>query len=138
MGSLEVPGAVRAGGLIVAVQGGAALLMALFLVVRAGAGADQRVVNGLGTAAWFTVVGGAVLAAGTGLIRGRRWGRGLAVFAQLLLLPIGWYAAVGSHLPVPGIGLGLMALTVLGLLFSPAALRWAAAGTRAGAPPPAR
>ena len=126
------PSAVRGAGLIVALQGAAALVMAAVLVVRAIAGADQRVVNGLGTAVWFIVVGGVVLAAGRALALGKRWGRGLAVFAQLLLLPVAWYLTVGSHQPVFGIPVGLVALTVLILLFSPSAVRWASGGDQRG------
>ena len=128
----SAPTPVRGAGLIVAVQGAAALVVAAVLVVRGLAGADQRVVNGLGTAVWFVVVGGGVLAAGRALVLGKRWGRGLAVFAQLLLLPVAWYLAVGSHQPAFGIPLGIVALTVLVLLFSPAAVRWAAGGDQRG------
>lgn len=123
---------MRGAGLIVALQGAAALVMAAVLVVRAIAGADQRAVNGLGTAVWFIVVGGVVLAAGRALALGKRWGRGLAVFAQLLLLPVAWYLAVGSRQPVFGIPVGVVALTVLILLFSPSALRWADGGDQRG------
>jgi hypothetical protein len=114
------------------VQGVAALVVAAVLVVRGVAGADQRVVNGLATAVWFVLVGGVVLAAGRALVAGKRWGRGLAVFTQLLLLPVAWYLAVGSHRPAFGIPVGIVALTVLILLFSPAALRWAAADDQRG------
>ena len=126
------PSAVRGAGLIVVAQGAAALVMAAVLAVRTVAGADQRVVNGLGTAVWFAVVGAAVLAAGCALVTAKRWGRGLAVFTQLLLLPVAWYLAVGSHRPVFGIPLGMVALTVLILLFSPAAIRWASGVDQAG------
>jgi hypothetical protein len=122
----STPTAVRRAGLIVAAQGAAAVIVALVLVVRGIAGADQHVVNGLGTAVWFVLVGAVVLAAGRALILGKRWGRGLAVFTQLLLLPVAWYLAMGSHRPGFGIPAGVAALAVLGLLFSPAAVRWAA------------
>jgi hypothetical protein len=118
------PASVRGAGLIVAVQGATGLAVAAVLLFRGLGGADQRVVNGFGTAAWFAVVGGAVLAAGCGLLVGRRWGRGLAVFAELLLLPIAWYFGVGSHRPLIGIPVGIIALSVLALLFSPPAVRW--------------
>lgn len=124
----RAPSTVRAAGVIVAVQGVVALVMAIVLVVRGIAGADQRVVNGLGTAAWFVLVGGVVLAAGRALLLGKRWGRGVAVFTQLLLLPVAWYVAVGSHRPAFGVPLGMVALSVLVLLFTPPAVRWAAAG----------
>jgi hypothetical protein len=103
-------------------------VLAVVLVVRRLAGADQHVVNGLGTAIWFALVGGGVLAAGWALVAGKRWGRGLAVFTQLLLLPVAWYLAVGSHQLMFGIPLAVLALTALILLFSPAAVRWAAGG----------
>lgn len=124
--SVPVPGAVRGAGLIVALQGAAALAVAATLVLRGLAGADQGVVNGFGTAAWFAVVGGAVLAASRALIRGRRWGRGIAVFANLTLLPVAWYLGAGSHRPGYGIAVAAVSLAVLALLFSPPAVRWAA------------
>ncbi len=130
--SASPPAPVRGAGVIVAVQGVAALVVAVVLVVRAIAGADQRVVNGLGTAVWFVLVGGVVFAAGRALVVGKRWGRGLAVVTQLLLLPVAWYLAVGSHQPAFGIPVGVVAVTVLVLLFSPAALRWAAGGGQEG------
>jgi peptidoglycan/LPS O-acetylase OafA/YrhL len=124
----RAPSTVRVAGWIVVVQGVAALVVAGVLVVRGIAGADQRVVNGLGTAVWFVLVGGVVLAAGRALVLGKRWGRGLAVVTQLLLLPVAWYLAVGSQQPAFGVPAGVVALTALILLFSPGAVRWAAGG----------
>ena len=102
-----------------------AVIVAVVLVVRGASGADQHIVNGYGTAGWFAVMGGAVLAAGWALITGRRWGRGIAVFANLLLLPVAWYI-VAAHQPVYAVALGGVAVVILGLLFSPPALRWTA------------
>lgn len=124
----EVPPAVRAAGIVVVVQAVTALAVAVVLVVRGVAGADQRVVNGLGTAVWFVVVGAVVLAAGRALMLGKRWGRGLAVVTELLLLPVAWLLTVSSHRPGFGIPAGAVALTVLVLVFSPSAVRWAAGG----------
>jgi hypothetical protein len=126
------PTTVRAAGWIVAAQGVAALVMAAILVVRGLTGADQHIVNGVGTAVWFVLVGAAVLAAGRALVIGRRWGRGLAVFTQLLLLPVAWYLGVGSHRPEFGIPVAIAALGALLLLFSPGAVRWAAGGDQRG------
>lgn len=126
------PAVVRAAGVIVAAQGAAGLVVAAVLVVRGIAGADQRLVNGLGTAVWFVLVGGVVLAAGRALTLGRRWARGLAVVTQLLLLPVSWYLAVGSHRPAFGIPAGVVALGVLVLVFSPPGVRWAAGGDQRG------
>ena len=83
-------------------------------------------------AVWFVLVGAGVLAGGWALVTGRRWGRGLAVFTQLLLLPVAWYLAVGSDRPALGIPLGLLALIALGLLFSASAVRWAAGRDQPG------
>jgi hypothetical protein len=140
------PAPGRAAGLIVAVQGAAALVVAAVLLVRALAGADQRVVNGSpasgwypqGTMAFFVLVGVVVLAAGRALTTGRRWGRGLAVITQLLLLPVAWYLVRGSQQAAAGIAAGAVAVAVLVLLFTPAAVRWAAGGDQDGPGGPAR
>jgi hypothetical protein len=73
------------------------------------------------------VMGSAVLAAGWALWTGRRWGRGIAVFAQLLLLPIAWYMAVGSQQWLFGVPVAIVAVLALWLLFSPSTLRWLSA-----------
>ncbi|WP_373139829.1 hypothetical protein [Mycobacterium marinum] len=130
--TVPAPTPIRGAGMVVAVQGATGLIVAAVLAVRGLAGADQRLVNGLGTAVWFVLIGAAVLAAGCALVAGRRWGRGLAVVTQLLLLPVAWYLTVDSHQPVFGIPLGAVALTVLLLLFSPPSLRWAGAGDQRG------
>jgi hypothetical protein len=46
------------------------------------------------------------------------------VFAQLLLLPVAWYIAVGSQQWSYGIPLALVAAAGLALLFSPSAVQW--------------
>ena len=126
------PAPVRGAGMIAAGQGATGLVVAAALLFRAIDGADQRVANGFGTAMWFALAGGAVLAAGWALLVGRRWGRGLAVFAELLLLPVSYYLTVGSHRAAIGIPVGLVALAGLALLFSPAALRWVSGGQEPG------
>ena len=123
---VDPPRAVLVAGLIVAVQGVAGLVVAAVLVWRALAGADQAMANGYGTAAWFGLVGAAVLAAGAMLLRGRRGGRGIAVFLNMTLLPVAWYLGVGSHRWAYGAVVGLAAVAVLAALFSPPTLRWAA------------
>ncbi|MBF9350973.1 hypothetical protein BKG80_11185 [Mycobacteroides chelonae] len=120
-----VPNTVRRAGTIVAGEGAVGLVIAVVLVVRAAGGADQHLVNGYGTAAWFAVFGTAVLAAGLALATGKRWGRGIAVMMQLLLLPVAWYAAVGSHQLALGVPIAIVAVVALALLFSPTARIWA-------------
>ena len=70
---------------------------------------------------------------GWALWTGRRWGRGVAVFAQLLLLPVSWYIAVGSGQWLYGIPVGIVALVTLVLLFSPSAVQWLGAQDSASA-----
>lgn len=125
--TVPAPTAVRQAAALVLLEGAAGLVAAVVLVLRGLAGADQHIVSGFGTAVWFTVIGGGVFAAGWALWTGRRWGRGIAVFAQLLLLPVTWYVAVGSHQWFYGIPVALVALAALLLLFSPATLQWLAA-----------
>jgi hypothetical protein len=118
------PATVRQAAVLVALEGAAGLVAAVAYVVSGLAGADEPGLNKFGTAAWFAIIGGGVLAAGWALWTGRRWGRGVAVFAQLLLLPVTWYIAVGSHQWLYGIPIGVVALATLALLFSPSALQW--------------
>ncbi|HTH86076.1 hypothetical protein [Mycobacterium sp.] len=118
------PATVRQAAALVALEGVAGIVAAVAFVVRGLGGADQSTVSGFGNAAWFAIIGGAILAAGWALWTGRRWGRGVAVFAQLLVLPVAWYMAVGSHQWLYGIPLAAVALLTLGLLFSPSTLQW--------------
>jgi peptidoglycan/LPS O-acetylase OafA/YrhL len=118
------PKTVRQAAVLVALEGAAGLVAAVAFVIRGLAGADQSTVSGFGNAAWFAIVGAAVLAAGWALWTGRRWGRGVAVIASLLLLPVTWYIAVGSHQWLYGIPIAVVALATLALLFSPSALQW--------------
>lgn len=110
---------------MVSLEGAGLVVVAVVLVIRHLVGVeDPPFLSGFGTAAWFAVMGGAVLTAGWALWTGRRWGRGIAVFAQLLLLPVAWYMAVDSHQWGYGVPVALVAVGALGLLFSPSALQW--------------
>jgi peptidoglycan/LPS O-acetylase OafA/YrhL len=115
---------VRQAAVLVAVEGAVGLVAAVVYVVSGVAGPDEPGLNKFGTAAWFAIIGAGVLAAAWALWTGRRWGRGIGVFAQLLLLPVSWYIAVGSHQWLYGIPVAAVALITVGLLFSPSALQW--------------
>jgi peptidoglycan/LPS O-acetylase OafA/YrhL len=125
--TIPSPATVRQAAVVVALEGIAGIVAAVWYVVSGVVGHDEPGMNKFGTAGWFVTMGSAVLAAGWALWTGRRWGRGLAIFAQLLLLGVAWYAGVGSGQWVPGVALAVMSLAVLVLLFSPSALQWAAA-----------
>lgn len=122
--TVPAPATVRQAAVLVGLQGLAAVVLAAILVVRGLAGADQHIVNDFGTGATVAVLGAAVLAAGWALWNSRRWGRGLAVFAQLLLLPVAWYMGVGSHQWGYAVPVALVAALILVLLFSPATVEW--------------
>jgi hypothetical protein len=121
--SATQPAVVRYAGFLVAAQGVAALVMAVVLLVRGLGGADQHIVSGYGTALWFLLIGAGVVTGGWALITGRRWGRGIGVPTNLLLLPVAWYVFT-SHHEVYGVLVALFAVGVLGLLFSPPAVHW--------------
>ncbi|MFB8278657.1 hypothetical protein [Nocardia colli] len=125
--SVGVPRTVRGAGGLVTLEGAVAVVVALVLIVRGLLGHDQSKTSGYGTAAWFGILGGAVLAAGVGLLLGKRWGRAIAVIAQLLLLPVTWSLLTDSHQPVFGTLLGVVVIATLVLLFAPASTRWMAA-----------
>ena len=113
---------VRYAGFIAAAEGAVAVVVAAVLLVSGVRGAEQRIVNGYSrTAGWFAIMGGAVVTSGWALITGRRWGRGIAVFANLLLMPVAWYVSQ-SHQPAYAFAIAAVALTALVLLFSPAAI----------------
>lgn len=120
------PTTVRAAAALVGLEGAAGVVAAVVFLIRGLAGADRQIVNGYGNAAWFAVIGAALLAAAWALWTGRQWGRGIAVFAQLLLLPVTWYVGVGSHRWFYGIPVAAVALAALVLLFAPATLAWLA------------
>jgi hypothetical protein len=127
------PTTVRQAAALVALEGIAGVVAAVVYVVSGLGGADEPGLNKFGTAAWFAIMGGCVLAAGWALWTGRRWGRGVAVFAQLLLLPVSWYIAVGSQQWLFGVPIAALALITLVLLFSPSAVQWLGAQDSASA-----
>lgn len=104
-----------------------AIGFAVVSVVRALTGGhDQTVGNGYGLALWLGILFGAVLAAGIALLRGKRWGRAVAIVAQLLLLPVVWSLLTDSHQVLLGILLALIVVPALVLLFAPPTTRWLA------------
>ncbi|MFE3541772.1 hypothetical protein ACFXK0_02235 [Nocardia sp. NPDC059177] len=121
-----IPTAVRVAGALVSLEGLVGVGTAIVLIVRAATGHDQSVASGIGTAIWFGVLFGGVLAAGIGLLRGKRWGRAIAVIAQVLLLPVAWSLLTDSHQPLWGTLLAVLSLGTLGALFAPATSRYMA------------
>lgn len=121
------PPIVRYAGFLVAAEAVTAIGVAVVLAVLAAGGTDTHAqgFNSYGTAGWFAIMGCGLLAGGWALITGRRWGRGIGVFANLLLLGVAWYIFT-SHQVAYGIAVALLAILTLGMLFSPSAVHWAA------------
>jgi hypothetical protein len=118
---------VRQAAIVVSLEGLAGIVAAAWYVVSGLLGTREPGMNMFGTSAWFVVMSSGVLAAGWALWTGRQWGRGLAVFAQLILLGVAWNIGVGTGQWVPGIAVADVVLAALGLLFSPSALQWVGA-----------
>ncbi|HEX5118525.1 MAG TPA: hypothetical protein VFW65_25360 [Pseudonocardiaceae bacterium] len=119
------PRAVRVAGALVAVQGLAALVFAVAVLVQAvhrssGGG------NLYGEAGFFAVLAIAVLAVAAGLVLGLRWARTPAFLVQILLIAVAWYAI---HSQFTGLAIGTIvvcAVTVV-LLFTAPSRAWAVA-----------
>lgn len=126
---VAIPTPVRIAGWIASAQGLLGVGAAVLLFIRAVGGHDEEtvVISGYGTAAWFAILGGGLLAAGLGLLRGKRWGRGLVVITELLLLFVAWYAAVGSGRVLAGVALAVVCVVALVSLFRRESVEWYAA-----------
>ena len=118
------PTAVRAAGAIVGVQGLAGVGFAIAVLVRAFGGGSTPGSNLYGEAAYFAVLGAAVVACGIGLILGKRWARGPAVVIEILLIGVAWYALGPSGRPELGIPVGALSVLVLVLLFVGPSRNW--------------
>lgn len=128
------PRTVRAAGGIAALQGTLAIVVAVTLTVRELAGHHEDAISGYGTAAWFAVMGSAVVAGGYALWSGRRWGRGIAVFANLVLLGVAYYVYSSGRLPY-AVVIAAASIAVLAMLFSPSALHWLTQSSDSAASP---
>lgn len=119
-----VPPLVRRAAALVGLQGAAGVVAAAVFLIRSVAGADRHIVDGYGNAAWFGLFGAVLLLAAWALWTGRRWGRGIAIYAQMLLLPVSWYVGVGSHQWLYAVPLAAVSVAILVMLFSRSAIQW--------------
>lgn len=118
-----MPRAVRVAGTIVALQGALALVTAVVLTFREASGHREAGISGYGTAAWFVIMGAGVLAAGWALWTGRQWGRGIAVFVNLLLLGVAFYVFTSGQLGY-AVLVAVVSVAVLALLFNSSTVHW--------------
>ena len=79
---------------------------------------------GVGTAVMFLIFFGGLIAAAVTLLRGGRWGRGLIVFINILLLGCAYYAFTAGKI-VWIVLLAGASIATLVLSFHPRTLRWA-------------
>lgn len=109
--------------MLVLLEGVLALIFTGALAVRART-TEFRVVDVLGEAVFFGMVGVAVAAVGGGLLAGRRWARTPAIVTQLLLLPVVYSLLGPSRQLLLGILAGVVVLTAFLLLISERSKVW--------------
>jgi hypothetical protein len=107
---------------LVGLQGLLGLGFAVTLAARAFA--VQQSGDVLGEAAYFLIIGAALVAVGVGLVAGRRWARTPAIVTQLLLLPVVYTLLGPSRQLVLGIVAGIVVAGTFLLLISEAARTW--------------
>ena len=119
----DPPPQVRLAGALVGLQGLAGVGAAVAILVRALA-ADALSGALLGEIGFFLLIGGAVLAVGAGLLRGRRWARSPAIVTQLLLLPVVYSLLGPSRQVLLGVLSGACVLAAFLLLISERSRAW--------------
>jgi hypothetical protein len=116
------PTTVRAGGIIVGLQGLAGIAFAIAVLVQPGVLTTR---DRLGEAGFFAVMAAAVIGFGIALVLGKRGARSPAVLIELLLLGIAGYATVPSSRPEYGIPVAVLCLLALYLLLNTRGRAWA-------------
>ncbi|GAA4819504.1 hypothetical protein [Tomitella cavernea] len=118
------PTTVRVAGGIVAGEGVVGVGIAIFYLISALVGNHDKGISYYGTAAWFGLLFGGVLAAGITLLLGRRGGRGVAIITQVLLAPFAFSLLGQSHQIAWGILIVLAIVPAFVLLVHPQTSAW--------------
>lgn len=127
------PPPIRWAAVIAIVQSLLGIAYAVLLLIRQFSGADFGIVEedgsdswaGLGTAVFFLIVFGVVIAGAIVMARGtHRWGRGPVAILEMIFLPIAVTMWQG-HAPWLAVFTGLSAVCCLALLFCGPSVRWA-------------
>jgi hypothetical protein len=100
------------------------IVFASALLIRALSGVSA-IGNLYGEAAYFAIVGAAVIGCGVALVLGKRGARGPTTVVEILLLGVAWYAAGPSGRPEYGVPVGVVCVVVLYLLYNVRAREWA-------------
>lgn len=119
-----LPQTVLGAGLIVLLEGLAGVGVGVYFLIDGLRGHQEVGINAYGTAAWFIILFGAVLAAGVGLLRGQRWGRGVGIITQVLLAPVMFALFGESNQPLWGMVLLILIVPAFVLLVTPKTSRW--------------
>jgi hypothetical protein len=120
----DTPPTVRGAGVLVGLQGLVGIVFAVALLVRALSGTES-IGNLYGEAAYFAIIGAAVVGCGAALVLGKRGARGPTTVVEILLLGVAWYAMGPSDRPEYGIPVAGVCVTVLYLLYNAKAREWA-------------
>ncbi len=120
----DAPPAVRGAGILVGVQGLVGIGFAVALLVRALSGAET-IGNLYGEAAYFAIIGAAVIGCGVALVLGKRGARAPTTVVEILLLGVAWYATGPSGRPEYGLPVAALCLGVLYLLYNARSREWA-------------
>lgn len=107
--SPNMPASIRWGGIVALIQSTIGFGYAFFLIYREATGeTDPSIVYetdnantwvGYGTAAFFIIVFGTVVAGAINMMKGHRWGRGAVVMLNIILLPAAYYMFIEADSP---------------------------------------
>ncbi|MEJ5928413.1 hypothetical protein WG915_07245 [Corynebacterium sp. H128] len=135
----RVPAPVKYAGYLAIVQSLIGLSYAGLLIYREligerGAGvvtdtAARASMIGYGTAIYFIIIFGAVIAGAISMNKGRRWGRGPVAMLELFLLVAAYYMWTAGQPAFAGVT-AVSAVAGMLLLFNSASLAWASANHR--------
>jgi len=118
------PPQIRVAGVLVGLQGVAAVVFAVLVGIQASA---QPLGSVLGEVGYFAIIGIALVFIGAALVTGRRGARTPAIVTQLLLLPV-VYSLIGpSRQLLLGIAAGVYVVATFLLLISERSRVWATA-----------
>lgn len=121
--SIVPPAPIKLAAVLVGAQ---ALGLVAIAVATVASGAAHRVPIGelFAQGGYFVVVAVGVAAVALALLRGRRWARTPALVIEIIVTGIGFYLAVPSGQPAPGLAVMLVGIGVGYLLVSRPANQW--------------
>lgn len=116
------PREVRVAGLLGLLPGLGLLVFAVAVLVAPRSAVPN---NALAEAGFYAVLAIGVLACAAGLALGHTWARSPGVVTALITVGVGWYLAVPSGQPAPGVPTIVVGVAILVLLFRQPSRAWA-------------